>query len=183
MTKPHAPTRDTIARAQELGLLTTPLSHTIERDVYTPALLGLLNNVLVWGGSRVFNHLHGIGTNEWRLVSALANHPGATAQELSEVLGINKSIVSKSTKVLVSRVLISQLDGPRGSRHLFLTASGIQLHDACMPIALKRQEIILDSLTEDEVKQLNRMLVKMLDSHESMQAYEKEILAQPPRVS
>ena len=87
--------------------VTEPLPSTIERDDYTPALLGLLSNVLVWGGSRVFHHLHGVGTNEWRILSALGNHPGATSGELCEILGINKSIASKSVNVLLDRDLIS----------------------------------------------------------------------------
>jgi DNA-binding MarR family transcriptional regulator len=159
-----------------LGLATERLDVTIDRDSYTPALLGLLNNVLVWGGSRVFHHVHGVGTNEWRILSALGNHPGATARELCEILGINKSIASKSVNVLLGRELIAQLDGPRGSRHLYLTASGVQVHDDFMPIAMRRQEILHEALTPAEIAQLNTLLVKMVDASESMQRYEQEIL-------
>lgn len=173
---PASPSAEVTALAAEMGLSTQPLAHTIERDTYTPALLGLLNNVLVWGGSRVFHHVHEVGTNEWRLISALGNHPGATAQDLAELLGINKSIVSKSTKVLQSRELIELLDGPRGSRHLFLTQSGVTVHDDFMPIALKRQEILQEALNPEEVIQLNKLLLKMLASQPSMQQYEREIL-------
>ncbi|MEV7694642.1 helix-turn-helix domain-containing protein [Microbacterium sp. NPDC089189] len=167
------------ARARALGLSTERLAVTIDRDSYTPALLGLLNNVLVWGGSRVFHHLHGVGTNEWRIISALGNHPGATARELCAILGINKSIASKSVNVLLTRELIAQLDGPRGSRHLYLTASGIEVHDDFMPVAMRRQEILHETLTPAEITQLNALLVKMVDASESMQEYESEILRDP----
>lgn len=177
MPENRGPAADVAERARELGLCVDRLPDTIDRDTYTPALLGLLNNVLVWGGSRVFHHLHGVGTNEWRVISALGNHPGATAQELCETLGINKSIASKSVNLLLSRSLIDQLDGPRGSRHLFLTETGIAVHDDFMPVAMRRQAILHESLDDAEIAQLNALLVRMLDSSASMQAYEREILA------
>ena len=167
---------DVMARAAQLGLVAQRLPHTVERDDYTPALLGLLSNVLARGSSRVFHHVHGIGTNEWRIVSALGNHPGATSGELCEILGINKSIASKSVNVLLDRDLIAQLNGRRGSRHLYLTAAGARVHDDFMPIALQRQQILQESLTPAEVTQLNSLLVRMLDSAEAMQRYESEIL-------
>jgi DNA-binding MarR family transcriptional regulator len=168
---------EVMTRAGEQGLVAERLPHTIERDDYTPALLQLLSNVLVWGGSRVFHHLHGIGTNEWRIISALGNHPGATSGELCDILGVNKSIASKSVNALLDRELIAQLNGPRGSRHLFLTARGAQVHDDLMPIALTRQQILHDSLSPDEVAQLNALLVRMLGSAEAMQRYEADVLA------
>ena len=167
---------DVVARAAQLGLVTERLPRTIERDDYTPALLALLSNVLVWGGSRVFHHLHGIGTNEWRILSALGNRPGATSGELCELLGINKSIASRSVNVLLDRDLIAQLNGPRGSRHLYLTAAGARVHDDFMPIALRRQDILHENLSPDEVVQLNTLLVRMLRSADAMQRYENEIL-------
>ncbi len=168
---------EVMARAGEQGLVATRLPRTIERDEYTPALLALLSNVLVWGGSRVFHHMHGIGTNEWRIISALGNRPGATSGELCDILGINKSIASKSVNALLDGELIAQLNGPRGSRHLFLTARGAQVHDDLMPIALTREQILHDTLTEEEVVQLNGLLVRMLGSAEAMQRYEADVLA------
>ncbi|MDQ0855706.1 DNA-binding MarR family transcriptional regulator [Arthrobacter sp. V4I6] len=165
------------ARAVGQGLVTKKLPGTIVRDEYTPALLGLLSNVLVWGGSRVIHKVHGVGTNEWRIISGLGNHPGATSGELCEILGINKSIASKSVNVLLGRDLVAQINGPRGSRHLYLTPEGARVHDDLMPIAIKRQEILHESLTPEEVVQLNSLLVRMLSSAEAMQRYEAEMLA------
>lgn len=168
------------ARAAAKGLIVDPLPTTIDRDTYTPALLGLLSNLLVWGGSRVFHHLHGVGTNEWRLISALGNHPGATAAELCGILGINKSVASKSVNALLDRGMIEQLNGPRGSRFLYLTPEGAIVHDDFMPVALERQAILHESLSVDEVRQLNALLIRMLDAESSLQEYERRILSAPP---
>ncbi|WP_159500465.1 MarR family winged helix-turn-helix transcriptional regulator [Microbacterium sp. 18062] len=179
MTKATGASPEVRARAADLGLVVEQLPHTIDRDHYTPALLGLLNNILVWGGSRAFHHLHGVGTNEWRIISALGNHPGATARELCGILGINKSIASKSVNLLLGRELIAQLDGPRGSRHLYLTDAGAVVHDDFMPIAMRRMEILHEPLSPEEIELLDSFLVRMLASAESMQRYEREILQDP----
>lgn len=175
--------QDVVDRAADLGLIVDKLPDTIVRDEYTPALLGLLNNLLVWGGSRVFHHLHGIGTNEWRIISALGNEPGSTAGEMCEVLGINKSIASKSVNLLLQRELIAQLDGPRGSRYLYLTPEGARVHDELMPVALRRQAILHEALSADEVRQLNTLLVRMLEAEASMHEYEREVTSGPSSVS
>ena len=169
-----------LAQAMAQGLVTDKLPHTIDRDSFSPALLGLLNNVLVWGGSRVFNALHDVGANEWRILSALGNYPGATARDLCEILGINKSIASKSVGVLVAAGYVGQADGRRSSRHLFLTDSGAALHDAIMPIALRRTEILQHRLSRAEVTELNRLLAKMLESSADLQEYERALLAAGP---
>jgi DNA-binding MarR family transcriptional regulator len=183
MAERAAPSDDVVARGRRQGLVTEKLPQTIDRDHYTPALLALLSNIMVWGGSRVFHHLRGIGTNEWQIISALGNYPGSTASNLCEILGMNKSIASTSVKALLNRDLIAQLNGPRGSRHLYLTPDGARVHDELLPVALKREEILHESLSPEEVDQLNALLVRMLSSSESMQRHENEILASPPNAA
>ncbi len=168
---------EVMAKAQGQGLVTERLPDTIERDEYTPALLAMLNNMLIWSGSRVFHTLHGIGTNEWRVLSALGNWPGATASDLRDILGMNKSVASKSVNVLLELELIAQLDGPRGSRHLYLTDAGVKVHDDFMPVAMERQAILHESLTSEEVATLNSLLCRMLEANQSLQDYERRILA------
>lgn len=178
MAAPRIPLPDSaVAQAVEQGLVTERLAHTIDRDSFSPALLGLLNNVLVWGGSRVFTALYGVGTNEWRVISALGNHPGATARDLCEILGINKSIASKSVGVLVAAGYVGQADGRRGSRHLFLTETGAAMHDELMPVAVRRTDILEGRLSASEVTELHRLLAKMLESAGDLQKYERDLLA------
>jgi DNA-binding MarR family transcriptional regulator len=171
---------DVATRAAAAGLHTQRLPRTIDRDTYTPALLGLLNNLLVWSGSRVFHHLHGIGTNEWRVVSALGNQPGSTASDLCDVLGMNKSIASKSVNTLLSRGLVAQLDGRRGSRHLYLTDAGAAVHDDLLAVAFERERILHARLSADEVAQLNSLLVRMLDAAPALQEFETRVSTERP---
>jgi hypothetical protein len=50
---------------------------------------------------------------------------------------MNKAVVSKSVNTLIARELIVPADGKRGSRHLYLTRAGAQMHDRMKPISMQ----------------------------------------------
>ena len=76
---------------------------------------------------------------------------------------MNKAVVSKSVNTLIARELIVPADGPRGSRPLYLTRAGAEMHDRMKPISLRGQEIVLSDLSADEVAQLNALLLRLLE--------------------
>ena len=65
---------------------------------------------------------------------------------------MNKAVVSKSVNTLIARELIVPADGARGSRPLYLTRAGADMHDRMKPISLEGQEIVLADLSPDEVR-------------------------------
>ncbi|WP_191906667.1 MarR family winged helix-turn-helix transcriptional regulator [Microbacterium lushaniae] len=143
-------------------IVTTPLADVIDTVSFTPRLIALLSNALVWRESRLLRQSFNLGTNDWRVISALATRPGATSSDISEFLAMNKAVVSKSVNTLIGRGLIIPADGARGSRPLYLTREGAQMHDRMMPISLEGQEIILGDLSAAEVDQLNSLLARLL---------------------
>jgi DNA-binding MarR family transcriptional regulator len=148
-------------RASE-RVVTVHLPHAIDPENFTPRLLTLLSNALVWRESAELRAKFGLGTNEFRVVSALAIRPGVSSTEISDFLGLNKAVVSKSVNVLLDRDLIVMSDGPRGSRPLYLTTEGAEMHDAMLPVSARGQEIILEGLEPDVVEELNQILRDML---------------------
>ncbi len=143
-------------------VVTTPLNDVIDTDTFTPRLLHLISNALVWRESSLLRSEFNLGTNDWRVISAIAIRPGATSTEISEFVAMNKAIVSKSVNTLIARELILPSDGARGSRHLYLTRAGADMHDRMMPISLSGQDIVLAELTADEISQLNHLLTRIL---------------------
>lgn len=143
-------------------IITEPLDDVIDSDNFTPRLLALLSNALVWRESRLLRREFDLGTNDWRVISALSIRPGATSSDISEFVAMNKAVVSKSVNTLIARELIVPADGRRGSRHLYLTRAGAEMHDSMKPISLQGQEIVLSDLTDDEVRQLNGLLRRLL---------------------
>lgn len=153
--RPHHETPD--------GAITAPLDDALSPDDFTPRLLALLSNALVWRESHELRRRFGLGTNDWRVISALAVRPGTSATDIGDFLGVNKAVVSKSVNLLLDRGLILVSDGPRGSRPLFLSEPGAQMHRLMLPISMRGQEIILEGMTGAEIDVLNARLRDMLD--------------------
>jgi DNA-binding MarR family transcriptional regulator len=140
----------------------TPMPTVIDSDNFTPRLLALVSNSLVYRESRALRSRFGLGTNDWRVISAIGIRPGVTATEISDFVAMNKAIVSKSVNVLTNRGLIVQVEDTGRARHLFLTAAGAEMHDAMLPISMRGQEIILADLSTEDVTQLNQLLHRLL---------------------
>ena len=108
-------------------IITAPLDDVIDSENFTPRLLALLSNALVWRESRLLRRAFNLGTNDWRVISALSIRPGATSSDISEFVAMNKAVVSKSVNTLIARELIVPADGrarlaspvpdPRRRRH------------------------------------------------------------------
>jgi DNA-binding MarR family transcriptional regulator len=156
-----------------------PLTPVIDSENFTPRLISLLSNSLVWRESRLLRARFGVGTNDWRVVAAIAMRPGVTATWISEFVAMNKAIVSKSVGVLTDRRLIVQVEDTGRSRQLFLTPDGAEMHAAMLPISLRGQEIILGDLTEEEVTRLNELLHRLLGRVPELRA--EDALDEPER--
>ncbi len=144
------------------GAVTEPLEHTLDHENFTPRLMALLTHALVWRESYELRKQFGMGTNEWRVLSSLAINPGYTSGDVAAFLDLNKAVVSKSTNVLLERGLIVLGEGPRGSRPIYLTEAGVEMHDSMLPISVQGQTIILEDIPEADVERLNRVLREML---------------------
>ncbi|MDF2573410.1 MAG: hypothetical protein K0S05_322 [Agromyces sp.] len=152
--------------------VTEPLPDIIDPDNFTPRLLALLSNALVWRESHELRRRFGFGTNDWRIISALAIRPGASATELAEFLGLNKAVISKAVTKLVDHSLVLLVDGPRGSRPMYLTPAGAEMHHAMLPISMRGHEIIVADLAPDEIERLNSLLRRMLEKTRELQVLE-----------
>lgn len=156
------PHTQSIAYVEASEIITEPLRDVIDTNGFTPRLLALISNALVRRESRLLLREFNLGTNDWRVISALAVRPAATSTDISDFVAMNKAIVSKSVNTLIARELIVPADGPRGSRPLYLTRAGAKMHDAMKPISLAGQAIVLADLTADEIAQLNALLGRIL---------------------
>lgn len=150
------------ADAAAADMVTEALDEVIDPDEFTPRLLALLSNALVFRESHELRRQFKLGTNEWRVISALSLRPGMSATEVCDFLGMNKSVVSRAVTRLQLRKLIVLSDGPRGSRPLYLTRAGAEMHDRMLPVSMRGHEIISEGMTPAEVTALNQLLRGML---------------------
>lgn len=160
----------------ELDRILEPLPQTIVRDEFTPALISVIAAAHVFGSSRIYNQLFDLGANDWRLLSALSNDPGATATQVCARLGMNKSIASRSISTLLPRNLIT-IDSSGPTKRLYLTREGAAMHDRILPIALERERILESGLSPEEITMLKKILLRMLESFEDLQAFDNALVA------
>lgn len=132
----------------------------LQTDQYAPAYLALVSNALSWGSSTVLRETFGIGLNDWRVIAALGMRPGVTSGGLSDLLGLSKSVVSRSTTYLTEEELIGSEEST-GVRLLYLTDRGLALYHRVLPTALQRQETLLTGFTAEERTELMSYLLRM----------------------
>ena len=132
----------------------------LKTNQYAPAYLALVSNAMSWGTSTLLRESFGIGLNDWRVIAALAMRPGLTSGGLSQLLGLTKSVVSRSTTYLTEEGLIGS-DESNGNRRLYLTEQGLDLYNRVLPAALQRQEMLLTGFTPEERTELMGYLLRM----------------------
>lgn len=147
---------------------------SVRADSYAPYFLSLINNRLSWGASQLYLTLFDLGLNEWRILSALRNEPGVQALRVSEMVAMNKSVVSRSTRRLEELGLaVARLE--LGKRRLFLTQKGAEMHDRIIEIALRREAALLDGIEGEEREVLFGLLRRMTENLSKVEAVDREL--------
>jgi DNA-binding MarR family transcriptional regulator len=151
-------------------------SKLIDLDRYVPAYLTWIANKLSRGASKNYLKVFGIGIEVWRCLVLLAIHKSISAQQVSQIIGMDKASVSRCFKTMQARGLIMMgLDAADGRVRLaILTPEGRALHDQIRNLALERERALLTIFTESERNTLIRLLKRM---HENLPAVEEATAA------
>ncbi|MGY1661739.1 MarR family winged helix-turn-helix transcriptional regulator [Geodermatophilus sp. SYSU D00705] len=150
------------------------MPHTIDVDRYVPAYITVIASTITTSGSQVYLRNFGVGMNDWRVVSCIGMDPGITAQEISNVTKIDKSVISRSVKSLVAAKLVTVETSP-GFRRLYLTGDGARLYKDVVPVALEREELLLAGLSDEEVEQLLGLLRRINANLPALAAYDPRL--------
>ncbi|WP_010137629.1 MarR family winged helix-turn-helix transcriptional regulator [Oceanicola sp. S124] len=147
---------------------------SVRAHSYAPYFLSLISNRLSWGASQLYLTLFDLGLNEWRILSALRNEPGVQALRVSEMVAMNKSVVSRSTRRLeVLGLAVARLE--LGKRRLFLTPKGAEMHDRIIEIALRREAALLDGIEGEEREVLFGLLRRMTENLSKVEAVDRDL--------
>jgi DNA-binding MarR family transcriptional regulator len=143
----------------------------LDLDRYTVAYLVWIANKLSSGASRNYLKVFGVGVETWRCLVLLAIHDSIAAQQISQVMGMDKASVSRCFKLMQARGLIVMgLDADDGRvRIATLTPKGRALHDQILDMALEREQALLSVLSTSERETLLRLLKRV---HENLPAVE-----------
>jgi DNA-binding MarR family transcriptional regulator len=160
---------------------------TIDLDRYVPAYLIWIANKLSRGSSQHYLNLFGVGAEVWRCMVLLAIHDTVSAQQVSQIIGMDKASVSRCFKLMSGKKLITlELEPSDGRIRLArLTLHGRHVHDQILGIALARERELLAVLSASEQETLIQLLKRL---HENLpqvelatQMYISESLAKPER--
>lgn len=151
------------------------MSHpTLNLDRYVPGLLSFLTNKMSSGASACYRKHFGIGIVEWRVLSMLAIESHISANRMVQVIGLDKSAVSRALQLLEREgYTTSELDTEDARRHtVCLTERGRDLHDRVLSTALERERLLIAGLKSDEVELLIDILHRMSAQLEAVNAVE-----------
>jgi len=97
----------------------------IALDAFVPYQISVLADLIARRSAAITKSC-GINLSQWRVLAAIADQPGRTANEVTSVTPMDKGIVSRAVKGLLELGLLirnaSQEDGRLA--HLFLTPKG-----------------------------------------------------------
>lgn len=118
------------------------------------ALSTSFSNRLSTGASLEYHRRFGIGVVEWRILCHLAVEPWSNVIAMAQSIGLDKSSVSRSLSGMEQRGLVEMRDGGRRRREAALTAEGLALHRAVLPVARAREQALLSGFSPDELERL-----------------------------
>lgn len=105
----------------------------------------------------------GIIRPEWTILICLYYGDGLNPRDICEITEQPRNTISRATRSLVEKGLISQVDDVRDARRtvLHLTAQGRELYKAIIPIFEEAEERMLACLDARERKTLDHLLNKL----------------------
>ncbi len=161
--------------------------NVIDLDRYAPAYFCWIANKLTRGSSAQYLSLFGVGAEMWRCMVLLAIHESISAQQISQIIGMDKASVSRCIRKLVDKKLITlSLDSSDGRLRLAtLTIHGRKVHDEILAIAKERERALLSVLSGKEVDQLLDLLKRLHSNlpavEEASRKYIDQVHAAPSR--
>ncbi len=146
----------------------------IQTEVHAAFQIVALANRISSSASRAYLRSYGVGVMEWRVLALLALRPGVSANEISQISGVDKAAVSRSVHALVRRGRVLARTDQADSRRvrLTLTPEGQALHDRMILASLEREGLLLDGLSGEERDALFTLLGKLAANLPRLEAHE-----------
>lgn len=142
----------------------------ISLENYVTYRLVVIANRTSRGASALFQKRFGVGVVEWRCMVMLAMEEGPSAARISEVSGINKSLVSRALAKLTQLSYVEDYSGStsRKPRRLQFTPSGKALYEQMVEVVIRRENRLRQGLSKSEVAELLRLLRILFDNADEL---------------
>ena len=131
---------------------------------FLPYRLSVLSNTISTRIASLYDREFGL--SQWRVMAVTGDRPGISATEIGQLTAMDKVAVSRAIAAMIQMGYLerktSETDGRRSQ--LFLTPAGRDVYELIVPMALGAEQELASSLTEEEQKQLERLMGKLADA-------------------
>ena len=134
-------------------------------DRFVPYRLAVLTNIVSMSIATAYEQEFGLTIPEWRVLAVLARYPNSSAIEVGERAAMDKVAVSRAVQSLIAarRVVRSYDKGDRRRSMLRLSPTGKSVYTRVAPLALRYERRLLDSLTTQDRRALNRLIGRLIE--------------------
>lgn len=134
---------------------------TLER--FLPYRLATLSNRISGIIAQTYKDKFALSVTEWRIMAVLGEYPGASADEVSIKIQIEKSIISRNLQKLLSRhLVIREVDeADRRRQNLSLTKTGKDVYRQIIPVSYDYEEALLECFNEKEKQQFDQLMDRL----------------------
>ena len=144
----------------------TDLESNLDLNSFLPYRLNLLAHLVSRGIATIYEDRHGLTAAQWRVLAAVAEQPGITAQKVVEMTPMDKVTVSRAVAVLCEMVLVQRQASKTDGRLalLSLTIDGGQIYQQIFPKALDYSDLLQQGLSRDERELYLNLTNKLIDA-------------------
>ena len=133
---------------------------------FLPYLLSVTSNVVSSRVAEVYRARFGLRIPEWRVMAVLGDSGPRTQRELTTATQMDKVAVNRACKGLEDRALATRTANARDGRshHLELTEEGRAMHGRIMPLALRMEQQLFESFSNEERESFARFLTRLREA-------------------
>ena len=143
---------------------------TLELGRFLPYRLSVVSNLVSKAFARRYETAFGLSIPEWRVMAVLGRYAPASSQDICTRTAMDKAKVSRAVSRLVAAGHVTRRDNPNDQRQnmLALSSKGRGIYQQIVPLARATERAVLESLSPEEVLQLDVLLTKLHDRAEAM---------------
>lgn len=108
---------------------------------------------------------YGVTPEQWVIFSMLSEEEGISPTELAQMSYRDKPYTTRLIDRMEKSRLIQRVERQNDKRSslLFLTKQGAELKKKLIPIADEMNQWVIETMSQEEIKQLKNLLSKLLD--------------------
>jgi len=141
---------------------------TLER--FLPYRLSILSNRISGIIAETYRDKFALSITEWRIMAVLGEYSGASADEVSLKIQIEKSIVSRALQKLLARHLVEREvdESDRRRQNLSLTKVGLEIYKQVVPVSYDYEEQLLECFSQKERETFDKLIDRLYEHAESI---------------